>query len=370
MANTLTIAAAGSGKTTSLVSKALAIDKEPVLITTYTDSNQEEIIRKFIELNGTVPSNVTIQTWFSFLIQHGAKPYQSLLHQDKITGLLLVNKQSGFRFKGRGGFPVYFKETHLLHYFTSTGKIYSDKLSKFVVKIIDKSQGLVLARLSRLFPHIFIDEAQDLAGYDLEVIRLLASGPINLHLVCDPRQVTYLTHNESKHAKYGDGKLLQFVTDAKLPIEVDEESLVISHRCNEPICALSNQLYPGVKPSQPGQNQATIHDGVFLVRKEDVQEYLDSYPTVVQLRWDTRTKDIAESNSVLNFGQSKGLSFDRVLIYPTGDMLKWLKDHTKELKNSVRAKLYVGITRARFSVAIVCENYDGFDLLEFKTFKK
>jgi len=65
----------------------------------------------------------------------------------------------------------------------------------------------------------------------------------------------------------------------------------------------------------------------------------------------------------MNFGESKGLSFDRVLIYPTKDMAEWVKDNNSELKSEARAKLYVGVTRARRSAAIIVD-YDHDDVLE------
>lgn len=55
----------------------------------------------------------------------------------------------------------------------------------------------------------------------------------------------------------------------------------------------------------------------------------------------------------INFGNSKGITYDRVLIYPTLEMKKWLKDNNYILKDITRAKFYVGITRARYSVGIV-----------------
>jgi DNA helicase-2/ATP-dependent DNA helicase PcrA len=123
--NRLIIAAAGSGKTTLLVREALKNSKESILITTFTQANEEEIRKKFVELNGFVPENVHIQTWFSFLLKHGVRPYQGCLFEDEVRGLLLVNKQSA----------EYSKESDVQkHYFTGKNHIYSDKISKFVVK--------------------------------------------------------------------------------------------------------------------------------------------------------------------------------------------------------------------------------------------
>ena len=79
----------------------------------------------------------------------------------------------------------------------------------------------------------------------------------------------------------------------------------------------------------------------------------------VQLR-DSRLVKVDEKHRAYNFGQSKGMTCDRVLIYPTRPMVMWLKDHDIELKPTSRADLYVAVTRARFSVAFlvsdeVCE---------------
>ena len=93
MSNLVYIAAAGSGKTTTLVRKACALPlSEYVLILTYTDSNEKEIRNKFYQEKGYIPQNVVIQSWFSFLVQHLIKPYQNYLTDDNfvIKGLAMV----------------------------------------------------------------------------------------------------------------------------------------------------------------------------------------------------------------------------------------------------------------------------------------
>lgn len=67
-------------------------------------------------------------------------------------------------------------------------------------------------------------------------------------------------------------------------------------------------------------------------------------------------KGIPESFSPLNFGKSKGLKFDRVLIYANGPVKKFLKgDYEAVSKPKTKAGLYVALTRARFSVAFVTD---------------
>jgi DNA helicase-2/ATP-dependent DNA helicase PcrA len=66
------------------------------------------------------------------------------------------------------------------------------------------------------------------------------------------------------------------------------------------------------------------------------------------------------SYKAMNIGESKGLTFNRVLIYPTTTMMKWIKDHNYELAPTSRSRLYVAITRAKYSVGIVFD--DGKDI--------
>lgn len=366
--NKLIIAAAGAGKTTYLVNEALK-QSENVLITTYTEANEKEIRKKFIEINGFVPKNIIIQTWFSMLIQHGVKPYQDFLTDKKINGMLLVNSQSAVKYITRTGFPVCYKEDEVdNHYFSIEYKIYSDKLSKFVYKCNEKSSGAVFSRLSRIYQYIFIDEVQDLAGYDLELIKLLFKTNSNIILVGDPRQVTYLTHNEKKFGKYKDGKIKEFIENEckKIEYSIDESTLNCSYRNNELICTFSSQLYPEYNSSSSSQNQAIEHKGVFFVKNQDVLNYLKKY-TPLQLR-DSRKTQVNENYSVMNFGESKGLGFDRVLIYPTKPMINWILNN-KTLNPISRSKFYVAITRAKHSVGIVYDYSNDLNIDEIENWK-
>lgn len=357
--NKLIIAAAGSGKTTFLVNEALKNTNGKILITTYTQTNEEEIRGKFIKINKCIPDNVTIQTWFSFLLQHGARPYQGCKFNKDINGLVLVN---GISAKG-----VAEKET-LKYYFTENQKIYSDKLSKFVVKCNEQSGGSVIDRLSRIYTDIFIDEVQDLSGYDLEFLKLLFQCKTNILLVGDPRQGTYSTNNSSKNKKFKKAKIVNFFEDDSLIIEKDDTSLTINYRSCPPICELSNKLYPDLKETTSGNTSVTGHDGVFFINTQDVENYLSKYRPI-QLHWDSRTV-VDEKYRVLTFGLSKGLEFERVIIYPTPQFVKWIKNNNSELAPTSRSKFYVAITRASCSVGIVCDEdltISGIENLNSKT---
>jgi superfamily I DNA/RNA helicase len=298
-----------------------------------------------------------VQTWFSFLLQHGVRPFQGYFFDRDIKGMNLVSGKS---------VPFIKEDKVEKHYFDEQDKIYSDKISKFVMKCNDKSCGKIIGRLSRIYQYIFIDEVQDLAGYDLEFLKLLFKSDISTLLVCDPRQGTYSTSNSPKNRQYAKSGILEFFK--KVPNVAQDDSLfTINYRSILAICDLSNRLFPDCPKTTSGNQRTTDHDGIFMVRPKDVCLYLAEH-LPMQLRYDKK-KDVANNYSVINFGESKGLSFDRVLIFPTEPIVKWLKDNSSELAPTSRSKLYVAITRARYSVAFVYdykdhEIFDGISKFE------
>lgn len=359
--NRLLISVAGSGKTTFLINEALKIKEGQVVITTYTEANELEIRKKFMEINRSIPGNITIQTWFSFLIQHGVKPYQGAIFRGEINGMILVSGQSGIQFKTKMGAPIPYAEAKDFnnHYFSPSGKLYSDKLSKFVIRCNASTNGQVVDRLSRIYSHLFVDEVQDLAGNDLEILALLFKSKMKVTLVGDPRQVTYLTHNEKLNSKYKDGNIKGFISErCKNDCEIDESTLKFSHRNNAEICHFSSRLYPALPVSLPCACDScrcyqSEHEGVFLIRPDEVELYRSLYhPTVLRYQLAIAPE--------WNYGNCKGLGFERVLIYPTSPITTYLKNGKLEKVEKGKtksafdiAKLYVAVTRAKYSVGIV-----------------
>lgn len=371
--NKLIIAAAGSGKTEYVVKQSLEIlqqnCKAKILITTYTDNNEQELRQRFIKINKHIPKNITIQTWLSFLFNHGAKPYKFSAFQKalQIDGILPPD----FRKTNR-----YLKSDTEAYYFVD-GKFYRNELSPFVIRCNEKSNGMVVERLKEIYTHIFIDEVQDLAGPDLDILQILLNSKMQIIGVGDIRQHTYSTNDGNKNSGYNNIK--EFVIKkCKNIIEIDENTLQVSHRNNQQICDFANKLYPSLEASKPCNcNKCRIgneHIGVYLIKRTDINAYLQMYGnTSVQLRHDVKTS-INANYPVYNFGQSKGQTFDRVLIYPTTKIIQYLKDgklttSKKILKGKLKgkiqeieafdiAKFYVAITRARYSVCIVIDDSD------------
>ncbi len=378
--NKILVAAAGSGKTTFLVEEAVKIKRERVLITTYTESNEAEIRKKFFDVIGYVPANVTIMTWFSFLINHGVKPFQGGFFEFPVRGMVLVSTQSGLKYRISQGRPVFWAEDYIdKHYFDPSQRVYSDKLPKLAFRCNQKSGGAVIDRISRVFPNVFIDEVQDLAGYDLDILAALARSSVRLLMVGDPRQVTYLTHHERRYRKYSDGGIVDFLRSElpkKTPVVIDETTLNRSHRNSAIICSVSSRLFPNLPASQSCDciqcsAEPSVCTGVFILPKRHYAHYLATVRPM-QLRDKINSPGIDNRRPAMNFGESKGRGFDHVVILPTAPMRSWLSDHTVKLKPQSRAKFYVALTRGRHSVAIAMDWGDtplpeGFSLYKRKT---
>ncbi|MBK5143148.1 UvrD-helicase domain-containing protein [Budviciaceae bacterium BWR-B9] len=356
--NKVIIASAGAGKSTFIVSEALqaAASGKRILITTFTEACRDEINAKIIKKNGCVPSNLYVITWFSFLIKHWIRPYQGCLFDHDIKGMILCNSKSGEKpFKVREIITVYWGEKDFRqYYFSPDFKVYSDKMAKLSLRCEEASDGNIIKRLRSCFDEIYVDEVQDLAGYDLEILQKLFESPIKITLVGDPRQATYSTVNTEKNAKYKKAAIVNFFADKTPDVSLDDKMLNENFRCFHEINDFANKLYPKFAPSISNVRDVSGHDGVYLLPEKLLSHYLEIY-TPVQLRWDKK-RAVDERYPIFTFGTAKGLTFERVLIYPTAPMLKWFQDENAELTNDTRAKLYVGLTRPIQSIAIV---YNG-----------
>lgn len=356
MRNLVYIAAAGSGKTTTLVRKACALpSSEYVLILTYTDSNEKEIKNKFYQEKGYVPQNVAIQSWFSFLVQHLIKPYQNYLTDDDfvIKGLAML-QNSGEKSKKAYRIP---KTNWEKYYFTKHQKALTEKLSELAYDCNIKSGGKSIQRLCDIFENIYIDEVQDFAGYDLDLIKLFFLSKSNVILAGDPRQTIYLTnHNGNKNIGFRNGKILDYLSKQKVlrgKYQVDINTLNSSRRCCPEICEYASIITPIFDKTTSLTDYHNHFCGVFLVKENSKTDFLRQYNDSIQLRHSILTKKIDSNYAVMNFGDSKGMTFDSVLIYPTQPMVKWIENHNESLEEISRNKFYVAVTRARYLVGIV-----------------
>lgn len=341
--NHVVIAAAGGRKTTFIVEEGLKHKDKKILITTYTRENLDQITAYIVERNGCVPSNITILSWFTFLLREGVWPYQNYVLGDRRVESLDFKTVRVPIVKGGKENPAW--------YLNRGNYLYKDRTSQFVCHCNDLCDGLVIWRLEKIYDLIFIDEMQDLVGWDQEFIESLMDSSIAVTLVGDPRQATYGTNHSSKNKAQKGRHMIKWIEDLVNSGQCDLEERCECFRCNQVICDFADCLYPELPKTKSKNAEETGHDGIFCVKPDQVPDYVATHNPKV-LRWNVRSDTFGLP--AMNIGTSKGRTFDRVLIFPTNPMKEYLKT-----KNVSRAgdlsKFYVAITRARYSVAFVVE---------------
>ncbi len=341
--NLVVIAAAGSRKTTLIVEEAIQQENSKVLVLTYTIENIRQIKAYFIQKLGSVPRNITIQSWYTFLLSECVRPYQNFIYDKKRIKSIDFMEGRSAKFVKKTDIEKYF--------FSDSDKIYTDKMSEFTLSCDKKSNGLVIDRLEKIYQHILIDEIQDLAGYDFDLLDVLFKSKIQIMVVGDCRQATYFTNCSPKNKRYKGNNIINLFNDWACNGLCKIQEKNESYRCNQYICEFADKLYPNLSKTISKVFDKTQHDGIFIIGDNQLQDYIKKFsPVVLRYSKKTNTGDLTS----INFGISKGQSFDRVLIFPNGPIKAYLKDgNPKKLKQKTKAGFYVAITRARYSVAFV-----------------
>ncbi|MES0007913.1 UvrD-helicase domain-containing protein [Mesorhizobium sp. M0062] len=323
--------------------EALAERDKRVAILTYTNNNLSELVRKLYELNGSIPGHIEVQSWFRFLLREMTRPYRAALHPHRIDGLAWSPGRS----------DIYASATNVgRFYFSSQRAIYSDKIARFACLCDEKTQGAVLRRLRDRFDHIFVDEVQDLAGWDLDVLELILKAGIRLTVVGDHRQATFQTNFANRHGGFAGPNIVKKFVEWESQKLAEITYSLDSHRCQQPIVDLADRFFPNEPKTVSRNDRRTGHDGVFALSRALAPAYLARYqPQVLRLN---RSTDCGDA-SALNFGEAKGLTFDRVLIFPHKAGAEWLQSGDFATVQGSASKLYVGITRARHSVTFVTD---------------
>lgn len=348
LSNTVRLSAAGSGKTWGICNDALSIvndagHKKKILITTYTVKGVETINQAIKKQNfGVLSEHIVVRSWYQFLLRDLILPYQ--------TFIASINAIRTIDFSNLYGRINYFARGQKRRYINSRGDVLANHVSELAIDLNYLSNGKVIERLEKIYSHVFVDEVQDMAGYDLDIIELLMNSSIATVCVGDNKQATYRTHNAQKNRKKAGKNIWIFFNEMAKKGIVDFEFDLVSKRFNQRICQFVNYLFPNENNISTSMKEKTDHDGVFLILKDDVPDYYKCFEPVV-LKYDKRTPTYGYHS--FNFGQCKGMTFDRVLIYPNNPLKKFIEG--KELNSP--QKYYVAVTRAKHSIAIVLDEF-------------
>lgn len=338
------IAGAGTGKTTLL--KDIAIERsneQRVLYLTYTIANAGEFKAAIIAELGHLPVTITIMTWFSFLLVHGVRPYPAEKFSHRIERIQFnkgkVRQRSGIR---RGDEDYYCPER---------GTIYRSRLSDLTVLCDKQWDGAVTSRICAIYDTILVDEGQDFAGYDYDILASLMQESQEMVIVGDPRQQTYRTNDESKHS--GVSHVFEFL-NTQCGYTPDTTTLNTTYRCSKAVIDRANSLYPDLPQVEPYAERELGDTGEIRVfNKTGFEAWARTrIQHITVLRYSSRT-EVPDGFHTMNMGDSKGLTFDDVVIFPTNDMKQWISDEEVNFAPETRAKLYVAITRARGDLIFV-----------------
>ncbi|EME9750175.1 UvrD-helicase domain-containing protein [Pseudomonas aeruginosa] len=342
--NYLTLAVAGARKTQGLVEhcKALPVDRK-VLLITFTQTNQIELRERVRRYVGDRPS-LEVSGWFSFLLRHFVKPFVPFAFPGK--------RCRGFNYDGDPGRYASGEN----RFFDSGDSVYAKETARLAYELIGQSSGALIHRLECLYDEILIDEVQDLSGYDLDILQALFGTRIEIRLVGDVRQAVLSTNPRGQMKKaFAYSKSHEWFKKQQKARRLEINYSSVTWRCCQSIATFSDTIFDASWefPETTSENHVTTaHDGVFLVRKEHVGLYVEAFQP--QCLRDSIKSGKEFELDYMNFGVSKGQTFSRVLIYPTGPIGKFISKG-EPLKPLSAADFYVAVTRAEQSVAIVLD---------------
>lgn len=345
-------ACAGSGKTQHIIDHcSQGTPNTRRLIITLTLSGQDELeerLRKDVTPSAPAPE---VTGWFAFLINHIVRPYLPLLFpEQRVTGFIFriddTDVKNSLRYK---------KKTDPRRFFNEAGMIYKDNLEDLAIEIFNKARGLVENRLRLIYDEILIDEAQDVSRSGLEIIaRLLRQSSVRCILVGDSRQSLIDSSLSSRKNKSADRQnLMEWYREYENSGQLKIDEKVETYRFNQTIADFSDSIFPkrfGFSPTVSKVHKQSSHDGVFLVAKEDLDQYIAAFSPTVLRNSRSSWKELDMLNPI-NFGISKGRTYQRVMILATDPIQEFCLEG-KELKDKSACALYVAVTRAQYSVAI------------------
>ncbi|PKH70891.1 DNA helicase UvrD [Stenotrophomonas sp. Betaine-02u-21] len=332
MDKSVTFAVAGSGKTSLLVAN-LDLAKR-FKIVTYTEANADSLRRKIIQKFGHLPKNIEVSTYFSFLYGFCYRPFLSL--EKKTKGVI-------FEFPTRN-----YALSDERRYMTPGRWLYSNRLASYVTRCCLLTA--IRNRLEKYYDAFFVDEVQDFAGHDFNLLIEISKANVEINFVGDFYQHTFDTSrdgnvNGTLHDNY-DAYQKRF-RDAGL--RVDTDSLRSSRRCSSTVCSfITERLGITILPHDERasevrlENDPTAAEGL----------YRDMHVVKLFLKEHYKYECFSQ-----NWGASKGVDhYDHVCIVLSANNAKALRNgKLQELPSSTRNKLYVACSRARGNLTFVPE---------------
>jgi len=326
-------AVAGSGKTTHLIN-SLSLEKRALIIT-YTENNHKHLRNSIIKRFGILPKNITLMTYFAFLHGFCFRPHMQLQ---------MGTRGMSFRRPAQRSFPL----TDARRYCDGSGRLYHNRLAKLI-----EMTGLmpaVKARIERFYDAVYVDEVQDFAGHDFNLLLAISAANANMLFVGDFYQHTFDTSRDGSVNNTLHDDITRYekrFKDSK--ITVDKETLSKSWRCGMTVCDfIRAQLQIDIDAHEERVTE------IINVDTQELADKLHGNHRVVKLFYEQHHKYGCYSQ---NWGASKGEDHynDICVILGTKAWTQYLEGTLHESVAKTKNKLYVAFSRARGSVYVASD---------------
>lgn len=341
MDKSLILAVAGAGKTTEIINNIEKDDK--ALIITYTENNCNILKNNIIKKFKGIPDNIKIYTYFTFLYSFCFLPLKK-----------------GFEVKGLDFNPnpnKYINAKNIKYYYNNDSKkMYSNRLAKICS---DYFIGDIVKRIEKYFNYIYIDEIQDFAGHDFNLLLKLIKVNCNILLVGDFYQHTFDTSRDGNVNKnlYKDyDNYINKIENSDSNIKVDKVKFLKSKRCSKQVCEFITENLK-IKIESYDNHESIIRE----IDDENTIEKIVNDDNIVKLFY-RNSKDYDIKNKD-NWGNSKGNTYiDTCVVLNKKSYENYKKRKLNELNPSTKNKLYVALSRAKNDVYIINEkNLDKYN---------
>ena len=204
------------------------------------------------------------------------------------------------------------------------------------------------------------------------MLLLLFSSVIPTTCVGDYKQATFRTNNSLKNKQFRDDKIKDFFELQQSKGICSITYSKVTRRFNQDICDYvntihgdaNNQVCQCCEMEFPNENT-----GVYIIDPKYLSDYCSFYsPTILRYDRDS-TIPFSHNCQVLNYGNSKGLTLDRVIIIPVGTVLPFIKKGANITSPQTKSKFYVACTRAQYSVVFAIENFTETDHFKYSAVK-